>query len=75
MAHKLKFKPEITRVKLNPEQAVLTCYCWDQARIATGATSNAPGAQFACYESQGQTPPVKTIVARTLLFAASNSVS
>jgi len=33
MLKKLKFKPVITRVKLNPEQAVLTCpgyaYGWD----------------------------------------------
>jgi len=31
MSKKPKFKPEITRVKLNPEQAVLTCDChtWD----------------------------------------------
>lgn len=28
MAKKPKFKPVITRVKLNPEQAVLTCTCW-----------------------------------------------
>ncbi|MBN1492822.1 MAG: hypothetical protein JW938_01595 [Candidatus Omnitrophica bacterium] len=27
MAKKPKFKPEITRVKLNPEQAVLACTC------------------------------------------------
>jgi hypothetical protein len=29
MPKKPKFKPEITRVKLNPEQAVLTCACYD----------------------------------------------
>lgn len=29
MAKKPKFKPEITRVKLNPEQAVLSCGCYD----------------------------------------------
>jgi len=28
MPRKPKFKPEITRVKLNPEQAVLVCSCW-----------------------------------------------
>jgi hypothetical protein len=28
MAKKLKFKLEITRVKLNPEQAVLSCTCY-----------------------------------------------
>ena len=29
MLKKLKFKPKITRVKLNPEQAVLACTCWN----------------------------------------------
>ncbi len=29
MSRKPKFNPEITRVKLNPEQAVLACSCWD----------------------------------------------
>ena len=27
MSRKAKFNPEITRVKLNPEQAVLVCQC------------------------------------------------
>jgi len=27
MPRKLKFRPRISRVKLNPEQAVLTCNC------------------------------------------------
>jgi len=25
---KPKFRPKITRIKLNPEQAVLSCYCY-----------------------------------------------
>ena len=29
MSGKPKFKPEITRVKLNPEQAVLSCNCFN----------------------------------------------
>ncbi len=29
MERKPKFKPVITRVKLNPEQAVLQCSCYD----------------------------------------------
>lgn len=29
MPKKPKFKPEITRVRLNPEQAVLACGCYD----------------------------------------------
>jgi len=28
MSRKPKFNPEITRVKLNPEQAVLACTCY-----------------------------------------------
>jgi len=28
MSTKLRFKPEITQIKLNPEQAVLACTCW-----------------------------------------------
>ena len=31
MARKPKFKPEIRRIKLNPEQAVLTCNCYSRA--------------------------------------------
>lgn len=42
MSKKPKFKPEITRVKLNPEQAVLTCDCYDQTRkFLTTFTANA----------------------------------
>jgi hypothetical protein len=29
MPRKPKFKPVITRIKLNPEQAVLVCDCWN----------------------------------------------
>jgi len=29
MPRKPKFRPKITRVKLNPEQAVLQCSCYD----------------------------------------------
>ena len=39
MPQKRKFNPEITRVKLNPEQTVLTCGCYN-----TGSTGRAsPG--------------------------------
>lgn len=40
MSRKPKFNPEITRVKLNPEQAVLAC-CYDTGRTGTGG--NLPG--------------------------------
>lgn len=36
MSKKTKFKPMITRVKLNPEQAVLACSCY------TSGISGAP---------------------------------
>jgi len=42
MQEKLKFKPVITKIKLNPEQAVLQCSCWDQGRAVstTGTRTN-----------------------------------
>ncbi|MFH1191654.1 MAG: hypothetical protein V1670_05615 [Candidatus Omnitrophota bacterium] len=37
MGRKPKFKPVITRVKLNPEQAVLSCNCYSSgARLVGG---------------------------------------
>lgn len=39
MSRKPKFNPEITRVKLNPEQAVLACSCWSNAFYVSDATS------------------------------------
>lgn len=38
MERKLKFKPKVTRIKLNPEQAVLSCTCYDGA-IRKGHTA------------------------------------
>ncbi len=32
MEKKPEFNPEVTRVKLNPEQAVLACDCFDTGR-------------------------------------------
>ncbi len=36
MSPKPKFKPEISRVELNPEQAVLTCDCYNHGRVSHG---------------------------------------
>jgi hypothetical protein len=47
---KPKFKPEITRVKLNPEQAVLQCNCIDLGQI--GITGKA-GKLNVCYLAVG----------------------
>lgn len=40
---KPKFKPEITRVKLNPEQAVLTCVCYGYGYRYQAGDENVPG--------------------------------
>ncbi|MDD5078705.1 MAG: hypothetical protein PHH68_08030 [Candidatus Omnitrophica bacterium] len=36
MAQKMKFKPVITRIKLNPEQAVLSCACFSGGYMSGG---------------------------------------
>ncbi len=42
MSRKRKFNPEITRVKLNPEQAVLAC-CYDTGNTGNGGNDPASG--------------------------------
>ncbi len=39
MVEKLKFKPVITRIKLNPEQAVLACQCYTRGYLSGAAAS------------------------------------
>jgi len=51
MPRKPKFKPEITRVKLNPEQAVLACPCYVSG-YRTGTSTN-PGSIRVCRFLQG----------------------
>lgn len=46
MPRKLKFKPTITRVKLNPEQAVLACTCYWSTVKRVGALLNRGSAEF-----------------------------
>lgn len=36
---KPKFDPIITRIKLNPEQAILACTCWSGRRKGTTNTN------------------------------------
>ncbi len=38
--NKPKFNPIVTRVKLNPEQAVLACGCWNAARQSRAVPPN-----------------------------------
>ncbi len=39
MAEKIRFKPVITRIKLNPEQAVLGCTCYSRSQSQGAGTS------------------------------------
>ena len=67
MSRKLKFRPVVTRVKLNPEQAVLACNCWDAGLIANALS----GKRTVCDGStsaRGQVTDAKTTI-------SSNSVS
>jgi hypothetical protein len=57
MPRKPKFKPVIARIKLNPEQAVLACTCFDTALHWYGNTQYArAGIVHAC-----QAPPAMRI--------------
>ncbi len=52
MSRKPKFKPQITRVKLNPEQAVLACTCYNTGKRGAGFVFTVWQAVFgwdACY--------------------------
>jgi len=65
MPKKAKFKPLITRIKLNPEQAVLSCNCYSVGRRTVNVTAgptlmcncplaNKPGTtSLQCYASSG----------------------
>jgi len=58
MRNKPKFKPVVTRIKLNPEQAVLSCSCyqygWQRVNGSTSVTQVAwysgtwPDGRWAC---------------------------
>jgi hypothetical protein len=66
MAKKQKFKPRISKVKLQPEQAVLACTCYD-----TGFTPGSTpfGAMQGCYRN------TKTIVTTIYNYASNASSS
>ncbi len=55
MPRKPKFRPVITRVKLNPEQAVLSCNCFrDGQMFAAGAFKDIQFAsRFSCAGKSG----------------------
>ncbi|MDD2689103.1 MAG: hypothetical protein PHT41_03005 [Candidatus Omnitrophica bacterium] len=56
MPRKPKFRPVITRVKLNPEQAVLACACYDRSTLNQTSTNKA-GKNYICTFSNTSVPP------------------
>ncbi len=54
MGRKPKFRPEVTWIKLNPEQAVLSCNCYTIGLVASqdqsghGGETVGPPFDFAC---------------------------
>lgn len=49
MPRKTRFKPEIKRIKLNPEQAVLACSCHNGQRwLSTTSHPGYPGTNDHC---------------------------
>lgn len=53
MAGKMKFKPEVTRVRLNPEQAVLECFCYNTGRAQTLRTCSGKSTTTCEAEAKG----------------------
>lgn len=80
MSRKPKFKPEIIRIKLNPEQAVLVCNCfdsgssfatstaryWDERHLTTWCTaSKTRGSQQPCNSTTNIAHPRSNLEAST----------
>ncbi|MBU0502964.1 MAG: hypothetical protein ABH882_05060 [Candidatus Omnitrophota bacterium] len=55
MSAKKKFNPAITRIKLNPEQAILVCPCYNTGYMA----GNSAPKQNIC---EGTTPATKVVL-------------
>ena len=73
MQQKLKFKPVITRVKLNPEQAVLSCGCYNSGiRVSVTGTRSATstGKKLCGSGSHGLTRSWPTKYSSTAINAA-----
>ena len=62
MPKKPKFKPEITRVKLNPEQAVLACACYDSRNAYGGVAPTSRASTSVCnYSVPSRTKTTQTL--------------
>lgn len=68
---KKKFKPVITRIKLNPEQAVLYCNCYAYGnRETSSSTSTLVGT---CFDGAGSPKNMSTAVIQCRTGSAASS--
>lgn len=56
----MRFKPVVTRIKLNPEQAVLTCTCWGSGRAVLSGTGRTRATICAYGGSERLNPQYRT---------------
>lgn len=52
MPEKMKFKPVVTQIKLNPEQAVLACLCYTVGRYWRRTRARSIGTTICRYNSR-----------------------
>lgn len=62
MGRRPKFRPVVTRVELNPEQAVLQCNCFEYGMYSTTGTS---GGTQACKHNKKGNPLMANVVVST----------
>ncbi len=60
MSRRPKFNPEISRVKLNPEQAVLQCACFGATAKVWNSSANKGSSATFCNAGSGRTFGTKT---------------
>lgn len=71
MPRKRKFRPVITRIKLNPEQAVLSCDCFEMNAYATSYVEGKYSGSRVCYAygsrefiyTEGHSTPIQIVAA------------
>jgi hypothetical protein len=62
MSKKMKFKPVVTRIKLNPEQAVLACLCYGGGSYWRSTRRRATPATTCTYNSRTRPPTTYSLL-------------
>ena len=78
MGRKPKFRPRITRVKLNPEQAVLTCDCYNVgANLHTPILGSSLTRRFLCFSGvkAGQTVSIYASPGERIVYGLTHGSS